>query len=147
MKRTTMALAVAACFYVLSWFVPVVADQESAVPGWEAFRVALSPIWPYRGAGGGSSFWDVLGVISALSNLWFVLSFALHAFFPMKSRGVVFGGLVVAALVNTFWLLLADIGDLRIGYYLWLGSFVILALATRWASPRAAGSEALSTAV
>jgi hypothetical protein len=87
---------------------------------------------------GDGSFLGVLGVISALTNLWFVLSSVLLARLrPRPHRGL-FWTLVLAALVNTFWFLVPDIrGDLRAGYYLWLASFAALAAAAWLVSPGA----------
>lgn len=140
MKPTTIALASAALLYVVSWFVPVVNEgatlAEGAVPGWEAFRTALSPIWPYQGLKGDSTLSGVIGVVSALTNFWFVLSSVVLALLPLRSKRGVFWGLVLAALVNATWLLLIeDRGDVRIGYYLWLGSFFALAAAARLTPP------------
>jgi hypothetical protein len=129
MKHARLALAIAALCYGLSWFLPVVADQESAVPGWEAFRLALSPIWPYHGAGGATGFWDLLGVFSALSNLGFVVALLGIWSDPTRVRPVVRAALVSAGAVNTLWLWYVGVGELRLGYFLWLAAFFFLAAA------------------
>ena len=145
MKRTTILLAVAAFLYVLSWLLPV-ADggttlSDGGLPGWEAFRLALSPIWSYEGLAGDSWWSDSLSVLSALTNIGFLAAVAALAFWLQRlSRGV-FGGLVLATIINALWFVLSDDrGDLRIGYYLWLSSFIVLAAAAR-SMPASAGSS------
>ena len=145
MKRTTILLAVAAFLYVLSWLLPV-ADggttlSDGGLPGWEAFRLALSPIWSYEGLAGDSWWSDSLSVLSALTNIGFVASAAILASWPQRFRRGTFWSLVLATIVNTLWFVLSDErSDLRIGYYLWLSSFIVLAVAAR-SMPAAAGSS------
>jgi hypothetical protein len=137
MKRTTLLLATAALIYMVSWFVPVVEGgatlARGGLPGWEAFRVALSPIWSYEGFPGGDSwFSDLASVLSGLTNPWFLASLAVLAFWSPRFTREVFWGLALATLINTLWFVVpSERGDLRIGYYLWLGSFIVLAAAAR----------------
>lgn len=78
MKRSTLIVAIAAIIFLIAWFIPVVKDGTSlakgGVPGWEAFRVALSPVWSYQGWEGGNWFLKLISIISGLTNLWFVLT-------------------------------------------------------------------------
>ena len=136
MRRTTMLLAAAALTYALSWLVPVVRNgatlAQGTVPGWEAFRFALSPVWPYLGFTGDRSLLDWIAVISAMTNAWFVVSLAVLAFFSAaRPAQSLFWGLLMAVIVDAIWFLLTDPGDLRVGYYLWVGSFLALAVAAR----------------
>ncbi len=53
----------------------------------------------------------------------------------------------LATIVNTLWFVLSDErSDLRIGYYLWLGSFIVLAVTARLVPAAAGSSTAPSTA-
>ena len=136
-KRGMTALATAGIIYLLSWLTPVAEGgttlAQGGVPGWEAFRGALAPIWPYRGLAGDSWFSNLLSVMSGLSNLWFVMSLAVLAVWPRRLNRAILWGLALLAVVNALWLVLSDNrADLRIGYYLWLGSFVVLAATARF---------------
>ncbi len=151
MKRMTIVATLAAFVYVLSWLMPVFAGgttlAKGSVPGWEALRYALSPIWEYQGLSGrAENFNALISVISGLSNLWFVVALAALL---LRRRGYhpgIFWGLALSVLVNVLWFVLAnERGDLRIGYYLWLGSFVVLAVAARFRWAEAARPGALGT--
>ena len=152
MKRATIVLAVATFIYVLSWLMPVVDGgttlRDGGVPGWEAFRVALSPIWSYEGlAGDDSWFSDLISVLSGLTNIGFLASVAVLAFWPQRFTRAIFCGLVLATIINALWFVLSDErGDLRIGYYLWLGSFIVLAMAARSIPARTGPSTTPSAA-
>jgi hypothetical protein len=148
MRRMTM---IATAVYGLAWFLPVVSGstglEQGGVPGWEALRMALAPVFPIDGFGGDQGFLAMIGVLSGLSNLWFVASFVVLALFPRGPRRVMFWGLVLATLVNTVWLWGAGgVGYLRAGYYLWLLSFVGLAAAARRAPTELARVSAAATA-
>jgi hypothetical protein len=134
-KRILLAAVVT---YLLAWPLPsLVVSIDSplglsteVVRGWQATRWALSPLWP-----GGERIeagfpLTLLILASGLSNLLFVAA----AVMAWRSHGVpralawaVWG----AALVNMQWFVYAraDVRELRIGYYLWMCSFVLLAIA------------------
>ena len=79
--KLTKALAwTAAALFAASWFLPVLDD----VPGWMAFRYALAPLVPFRDRDAGSVGWEDSApqLMSALTNLVFVLLFALWAALP-----------------------------------------------------------------
>ena len=110
-----------AIMFTISWFMPVLEGYS----GWMAFRVALSSIWPYDGPSSGG--WWPLHVPSALTNGWFVISLAVLILSQHRFILVILWGLVLATLVNTLWFVLdGDRSDLRVGYYLWLASFLVL---------------------
>jgi hypothetical protein len=91
----------------LVWAVPFIGEQS--------LKVALISLW----LGG---LW--------LTNLLVLLSPALV--FPrwMKSRRVLRGTLPVAAAANVTFVLAPDVQP-AVGYYVWLASFVLLAIAAR----------------
>lgn len=134
MKRTTVVLWSGAVLYLLSWLLPVVDGgttlARGGVPGWEAFRVALSPFWPYQGSGSERGVMDLVGALSALTNLWFIFAFAVLAAGRERFRRAALTGLVVSTLTNAHWFVLADDrAGFRIGYFAWFGAFVLLAVA------------------
>jgi len=149
MKPATIALTVATFLYVLSWLMPVVdggTTLPDGLPGWEAFRLALSPIWSYEGLAGDNWWSDLLSVLSALTNIAFLAAAAVLTSWPQRFRRGIFWSLMSAAIINALWLVLsAERGDLRIGYYLWLSSFIVLAVVAR-SNPAGAGPASAHSA-
>ena len=47
MQRRSILVVGAALAFVGGWVLPVIDDHR----GWQAFRVALSPVWPYENFG------------------------------------------------------------------------------------------------
>ena len=131
MKRTQVALAVAALLYGIAWFLPIsrygTTLAEGTLPGWEAFWLSLGPIWDRDPD---VVWWQsVISVLSGLSNGWFLFTVAALTSLPRVSRRVLVRGTMLCALVNAQWFLLSnssDRADLRIGYFLWLTSFLVL---------------------
>jgi len=145
--------------YVISWFLRVLPDpngfdfEDDPVRGWSAF---LSAIWwpftPEPTAGCA----EALSVLSALTNLLMVGA----VFVLLRRRGpaprAVTISLALAAILNTYWFFLSgpawavgmnpDMvrlagppkcsaligvgGPLLAGYYVWLLSFVLVAIAS-----------------
>src|SRR3954471_3560547 len=91
----TAALAIAA--FVTSWFLPV---NGVDYPGWRAFRVSLSPLWPYRGFEAVGLVAAFVGVASALTNLWFLIALATLVRSDQRRTQIVFPVLVTATIVN-----------------------------------------------
>lgn len=122
--RASAVLAVAGCAYVLSWFLPV----TDGFPGWQAFRTSLGPIWPYPGYVAMPWNFALMAVSSALTNVVFVALFVDLATRRRLGRPPVVLTLAVAAALNLYWLGFTGEAraDLRIGYYLWVCSFLFL---------------------
>ena len=118
----------AALAFLASWFLPVLPD----VPGWVAFRYALAPLVPYRDAG--QLAWDdsVPQVLSALTNIVFMLMFALWLAKQMFRPGMFVRIALACVLLNLYWLVRAwrekGLQDLLFGYYVWLAAFVLMLL-------------------
>jgi hypothetical protein len=138
MRRTRFWLVLACLIFLVAWFLPVVDGgttlAKGGLPGWEALRFALSPIWD---RGSDMTWWQgVISVLSGLTNVWLVLAVVLLLRREVRPRRVLVAGLFVAAVINAMWVVLFDgFGDLRIGYYLWTVSFVLLAAAA-WSGMR-----------
>jgi hypothetical protein len=121
-----MALFAAIVANVMGWLLPAVYNEA----GWRAFRAALSPLWPYEGFRLDPGLLLVLSVASALSNALFaVLAFVL-ALREDRAR-VVLWVAAAATLLHLHWPI--SMGDerrlLEAGYFVWVGSFALLALA------------------
>ncbi len=117
----------------LGWALPVIEDDQRVYRGVHAFRVALSPLWPYEQfhMPGGYMMW--LSVASALTNVVFVVMAAVLWPHVARATGSRLGVFVLgaAALLNLHWTmtLQGNAADLAIGYYVWVASFVLLLLA------------------
>ena len=137
----------AAVLFVASWFLPVLDE----VPGWMAFRYALAPLIPFQGREAGSLAWEDTApqLMSALTNLVFVLLFALWATRQGPRPGLFVRVALACFLLNLYWFVTAwrdrALEDLLIGYYVWLAAFgLLLAVAILIAvlSRRAAHADA-----
>ena len=132
-----VALLVSIVAHALGWALPVMDDYR----GVHAFRVALSPLWPYEQFHIPAGRLVYLSVASALTNLVFavVAIAALVGAVQTRPRQLVAVWAVGAATVlNLHWpISMGDAaGDLRSGYYLWISSFVLLLLAVHPALTR-----------
>jgi hypothetical protein len=118
---------IAAGAFIASWFLPVIDD----VPGWMAFRYALAPLVPYRNAA--TPAWDDSApqVMSALTNVVFVILFVLWAVKQSPRPGLFIRITLACVLLNLYWPVTAwreeELGSLLPGYYVWLGAFGLLA--------------------
>ena len=125
-KLTNILVWTAGAAFAASWFMPVLED----VPGWMAFRYALSPLVPY--SAGAEVTWEdaVPQVLSALTNVVFVILFALWVARQTMRPGLFVRVAIACVLLNLYWFVKAwrehDLNDLLIGYYLWLLAFALM---------------------
>jgi hypothetical protein len=127
-ERVTRGLGwLAAAAFVASWFLPVL----DGVPGWMAFRYALAPLVPYRDAS--TITWEDSApqVMSALTNVVFVILFVLWLLKQSPRPGLFVRITLACFLLNLYWFVKAwrerGLNDLLYGYYLWLAAFALLA--------------------
>lgn len=128
--RARVLLTGAIVAHLLGWALPVMDDYR----GVHAFRVALSPLWPYEKFHIPPGPLVYLSIGSALTNVVFavVAIAALVGAARPRSRQLVAVWVVGAATVlNLHWpISMGDsAGGLRVGYYVWIASFVLLLLA------------------
>jgi hypothetical protein len=125
-KLTNILVWTAGAAFAASWFMPVLED----VPGWMAFRYSLSPMVPYSAAA--ELAWEdaVPQVLSALTNVVFVILFALWVARQTMRPGLFVRIAIACVLLNLYWFVKAwrehDLNDLLIGYYLWLLAFALM---------------------
>ena len=118
----------AAALFVASWFLPVLKD----LPGWMAFRYALAPLIPFRGRDDASIGWEDSApqLMSALTNVVFVILFALWATRQSPRPGLFVRVALVCFVLNLYWFVTAwrdhAVADLLVGYYAWLAAFALL---------------------
>jgi len=101
------------------------------LPGWQAFRVAACAVWPYEGFTIDKWYNVALSTISAATTIFFVLGSGWVI--AIGSRGLRRASAWIAAsafIVNAHWVVRfgSDRMDLRIGYFLWWLSFILLVL-------------------
>jgi hypothetical protein len=135
MKESRIALLAAVAANVAGWLMHVVDDYR----GWQAFRVALSPLWPFEEFRIEPGPLLVLSVASALTNLLFVVLGAILAARPQRYAKPALWAAAGATLLNLHWPISmgAQRAELEIGYFVWVCSFALLALAAFLAMARA----------
>jgi hypothetical protein len=136
--------------FAASWFMPVL----EGIPGWMAFRYALAPLVPYSRAS--DLPWDdaVPQVLSALTNVVFIILFALWVTKQTVRAGLFVRITIACFLLNLYWFVKACREDglpvLLPGYYVWMAAFALLlgvaaliAFASRrtWTTPTAGTSS------
>jgi hypothetical protein len=132
LTRSVLLAAIVA--NVLGWVLPVVRDYR----GWQAFRVALSPLWPYEQFRLEPGLLLVLSVASALTNALFVVLAALLFANAARYAKPVLGAAAGATLLDLHWPISmgGQRGELESAYFIWVCSFVLLALAAFLAARR-----------
>jgi hypothetical protein len=114
--------------FAASWFLPVLQD----LPGWMAFRYALAPLVPFRDRDSSSMDWQdsVPQLMSALTNVVFIILFALWATKQSPRPGLFVRIALACLLLNLYWFVTAwrdhALKDLLSGYYVWLAAFALL---------------------
>jgi hypothetical protein len=139
MLRQRVVLALAVLANALGWVLPVIDKYR----GWQAFRVALSPLWPYERFHIDDAKLEILSVASAATNVLFAVVAVWLAF----GRGagprarIALWAAAAATLLNLHWPI--SMGDsapgLRAGYFVWVVSFALLTLAAFLADKRRQG--------
>jgi hypothetical protein len=144
LPKTSNAKAVPSDFrwllHAVAWFLPVAKDGVTfphGLPGWQAFRVAASAVWPYDDFHIDTWYYAILTTISAVTtplfifgSVWVVLS-GTHVMRRASAWIATF-----AFIVNAHWCVLFGLKDLRIGYFLWWLSFLLVALGLFALSPQ-----------
>jgi hypothetical protein len=148
MRRHRLLIWAAWFVFAAAWFLPVVKEGVTlpqGLPGWQAFRVAASAVWPLPDVTIDKWYKAVLFSISAVTTLLFI---------PGSVWAVRSGSLALrrasawvatcAFVVNAHWYVLYGASarqDLRIGYFLWWLSFLLMALGLFDLSRREVGKQ------
>jgi hypothetical protein len=134
-RRPQLLIGAAWLVHVAAWFLPVVTEGVTlpdGLPGWQAFRVAASAVWPQPDVTIDTWYKAVLFTISAVTTLLFIAGSVWAVW--SGSRAVRQASPWIATfafVVNAHWYVLygsSARNDLRIGYFLWWLSFLLLAL-------------------
>src|SRR5688500_11385335 len=97
-----------------------------------AFRYALAPLVPYLDAGTLGFEDSAPQVMSALTNVVFLILFVLWASRQSPRPGMFVRISLACFLINLYWFVKAwregGLNDLLYGYYVWVAAFALLAL-------------------
>jgi hypothetical protein len=123
--RATLLAAVVA--NVLGWVLPAFSEER----GFEAFVFALSPLWDYRHFQNEGLGLLAFIVLSALTNVLFIALAVVLAFGPARRAKPVLWAAAGATLLNSYWPILLEAERARLGngFFIWVSSFALLALA------------------
>lgn len=134
--RIMLIAFLAAALNLAAWFLPVIhmpalGSAGRDMPGWEVFK-SLLPVGDVSFSAptsAGDVGWGLLYLSSPLTNFLFVLGLALALRATTSSRNIQRAEVAIWASValNSAWIRTGPSG-LLVGYYLWLASFIMLAL-------------------
>ena len=132
MRKANLLIWAAWILHVASWFLPVVKpyDFHEALPGWQAFRFAACAIWPC-GAEFQTVYHAVLATVSTITALLFVLCSPWVVLRGSQSLRQWSAWVAAAAFVsNMHWIVTfgPQRSELAVGYFVWLLSFLLLAI-------------------
>jgi len=133
MARPNGLVRLAWLVHAVAWLVQVHKHGDrlpEGLPGWQAFRIAMSPLWPYYEGGGSWDPWygALLAVTSGMTNIVMVASVPIGFWGTPRQRMVLAWLSLVAVVVNAQWVIDKDWTELRAGYYLWWMSFLVIAV-------------------
>ena len=120
-------------FHLTAWFLPVLRANEvhPVLPGWKAFRYAACGVWPCEGIEFQTLHHAVMATASVLTTIFFILCSLWIVIRGARSVRRPFAWVAAAAFVfNVHWIVIfgSERSTLTIGYFLWLSSFLFLAL-------------------
>jgi hypothetical protein len=134
MRRPYLLISAAWLLHAIAWFLPVCKGGVTfphGLPGWQAFRVAACPVWPYEGFTDDAWYYAVLSTISAVTTPLFIVGSVWAASQGSSALRRASAWVATSAFViDAHWYVLfgSDRKDLRIGYFLWWFSFLFVAL-------------------
>jgi hypothetical protein len=127
MKAPHFAWLAAVVANLVSWFLPVADDYV----GWQAFRVALSPLWPFEQFRIEPGPLLILSVASGITNLLFWALAVVLVTQPARRAKPVLWAAAAATLLNLHWPISmgSERDELKVGYFIWVCAFALLTLA------------------
>jgi hypothetical protein len=136
-KKPDLVTICAWLLHAASWFLPVVKFGGphwrvfGPVPGWLAFRSALSAVWPYDDIHFDTWYYAVFSTVSAGTTALFILGspWVVWRGSPSVQRTCAWLA-AIALILNSHWYVLfgRDRNSLSIGYYVWWASFGLLSI-------------------
>lgn len=132
MKKLPPLVVLAWFVFTLAWFLPVITQghtlNDGVLPGWEAFTAALDihgdlhgPDWNWISAS--------ISRLTALTNFLMFGSMVLLIRRRGQAPAWLAWSFAAAAVIDLWWIQGSDRSDLLWGYWLWMGSFALMAIA------------------
>ena len=135
MRRHRLLIGAAWLVFTAAWFLPVVKEGVTlpeGLPGWQAFRVAASAVWPLPDVTIDKWYKSVLFTMSAITTLLFIPGSVWAVWSGSRALRQASAWVAASAfVVNAHWYALyggSAREDLRIGYFLWWLSFLLVVL-------------------
>ena len=135
MRRHRPLIWAAWLVFTATWFLPVVKEGVTlpqGLPGWQAFRVTASAVWPLADATIDTWYKALLFTISGITTLLFFPGSAWAVSSGSRTLRQAFAWAATSAfVVNAHWYVLyggSAREDLRVGYFFWWFSFLLVAL-------------------
>jgi hypothetical protein len=131
MKKVHLLIAAAFLVHAVAWLLPVVKEGVTlpdGLPGWQAFEMAASEVNKWKID---PWYFVVLCTISAVTTILFVLGAGWIVAIRSRRLHRVSAWIAVCAfIINAHWVLWSgpDRFNLRVGYFLWWASFLLLAI-------------------
>lgn len=150
MRKPYPLISSAWLLHAVAWFLPVETDGVTfphGLPGWQAFRVAASAVWPYDDFHADTWYYATLSTISALTTPLFIFGSAwvvLNGTHVMRRTSAWIA--TFAFIVNAHWYVLSGRKDLKIGYFLWWLSFLLVAVGLFALSPQTVDNASIPSA-
>ena len=132
MRKANLLIWAAWILHLASWFLPTVTPEDfQAVAGWQAFRLAACEIWPCGDTQFQTVHHAVLATVSTTTTLLFVLCSPWVVLRGSQSLRRWSAWVATAAFVfNMHWIVTfgPHRSQLAVGYFVWLLSFLLLAI-------------------
>ena len=136
MRRAHFLILLAGLLHAASWFLPAVkgflgSKLDHGIPGWSVFLAATCALRPCEGTSVDPWYGTAISVIGVVTTVLFVLVSPWIVW--RASRNLRRAAALVATaafVVNSQWYVfyVPDRSDLGVGYFLWCGSFGLLAI-------------------
>ena len=132
MKKLPPLVVLAWFVFTLAWFLPVITQggtlASGVLPGWEAFTAALDIHGDLHGGD-----WDAVSSsisrLTALTNFLMLGSMVLLIRRRGQAPAWLSWSFAAAAIIDLWWTTGGNRSDLLWGYWLWMGSFALMAIA------------------
>lgn len=133
MRKVNVFILAAWILHAAAWFLPTVKAQDfrPPVPGWKATRLAACAIWPCGGVQFQTLHHAVLSTVSVATTLFFVLCSPWVVLRGSPSVRRWSAWVAAAAFIfNMHWIVIfgPQRSQLAVGYFVWLLSFLLLAI-------------------
>jgi hypothetical protein len=130
MKKARLLIAAAFLVHAVAWLLPVEKDGVTlpdGLPGLQAFLVAAGAWNEWRTD---PSYFVALSITSALTTILFVLGAGWVVVMGSRMLRRVSAWIAASAfIINAHWVLeFHPVSNLRVGYFLWWASFLLLAI-------------------